>query len=182
MNILEAAQAIQTGEIVIVPTEGVYGLSCDPQSNLALHCLLRLKNRPADKGLILVASDVAQLDAYVDWDQLPRERCSAVMESWPGPFTWVVPIKSQVSLLISGQHRSVAVRVTDHPLMAELCRLCQSPLVSTSANLSGKPSVSEAAELDPELLHQVAGVVAGKTGGRIRPSLIRDALSGAVLR
>ncbi len=182
MNVSDAAQSILSGGIIALPTEGVYGLSCHPNQSAALHRLIDLKQRPDNKGLILVAANQRQLDGYVDWQKLPIDRQRVVWESWPGPFTWIVPAKPTVSQLILGQHRGVAVRVTDHPLLAELCLLCQSALVSTSANFHGQPAVRTSDALDPELVKQLEGVISDQVGNATGPSTIRDAVSGVVLR
>jgi L-threonylcarbamoyladenylate synthase len=79
-------------------------------------------------------------------------------------------------------HRGIAVRVSEHPVVIGLCQAYGGALVSTSANLSGKPAVSDRDALDPLLLPRVDAVVAGHTGGLARPTVIRDALTGQSLR
>jgi L-threonylcarbamoyladenylate synthase len=174
--------ALRRGGVVAYPTEAVWGLGCDPFDEQAVTRLLAIKQRPVDKGLILIAADVAQLDASVDWAALPSDRRAAVQASWPGPNTWTVPVTGRVPAWIRGAHASVAVRVSDHPTVIALCRAFDGPLVSTSANLSGKPPAFHRADLDPVLLGLLDAVCEGETGGLAAPTAIRDALSGAVLR
>src|SRR5690606_32756593 len=116
------------------PTEAVWGLGCDPWNGLAVDRLLALKQRPMKKGLILVAADISQFSELL-YD-LPEDWQATLKASWPGPNTWLVPHRGRLPGWITGQHASVALRVTDHPLLAELCALT-GPLVSTSANPSG---------------------------------------------
>src|SRR5690606_36801243 len=144
--------------------------------------LLRIRQRPVDKGLSLVASCVDQLDGLVDLDALPAECLQAVLETWPGPHTWVLPRGASAPSWISGTHPGIAVRISAHPVVAALCEACESAMVSTSANLTGQPPARRRHELDPALLDQLDGVIHGETGGSERPSTIVDALSGADLR
>jgi L-threonylcarbamoyladenylate synthase len=178
----EAATVLRSGGVVACPTEAVWGLGCDPFNETAVLRLLAIKQRPVDKGLILVAASVAQLDGLADWDALPRDRRDAVLASWPGPHTWIVPATARVPRWITGTHDGVAMRVSAHPVVAALCEAFGGVLVSTSANPAGAPPPRTAAAIDPRLLAAIDGCVPGETGNLSRPTPIRDARSGAELR
>ncbi len=182
LSIAAAAIALRQGAVVACPTEAVWGLGCDPLDQAAVLRLLALKQRAVDKGLILVAASAAQFDGFADWNALPAERAVAVRASWPGPHTWIVPATPRVPHWITGVHDGVALRVSAHPTVVALCEAFGGPLVSTSANPAGAPAPRTLDEFDPALLAALDGHVAGETGGRERPSDIRDARSGAVLR
>jgi L-threonylcarbamoyladenylate synthase len=182
LSIAEAAAVLRRGGVIAYPTEGVWGLGCDPFDEVAVLRLLALKQRPVDKGLILIAATLAQFDGLLDWDALPAERRDAVLASWPGPNTWIVPATARVPRWITGAHAGVAVRVSAHPEVIALCTAFGGPLVSTSANPAGEPPAYTCTELDSRLLARLDGVCSGDTGGRAAPSTIRDARSGAVLR
>lgn len=177
-----AARLIHAGGIVAYPTEAVYGLGCDPNNEQALERLLALKRRPWYKGLILLAASVAQLEPYVDFDALTPERRAAVLAAWPGPVTWLLPARPGVSPRVRGQHPKVAARVTAHPLAAALCHAVGGPIVSTSANRSGRRPARSA--LATRLVFGMAldGVVSGAIGSLQRPTEIRDAATGGVIR
>jgi len=180
---IEAAVALlRRGGVVAYPTEAVWGLGCDPFDHAAVARLLALKQRPEDKGLILAAADVAQLDDLLDWGALAPERRDAVRASWPGPHTWIVPARPRVPRWITGNHDGVAVRVSAHPVVAALCTAFGGPLVSTSANPAGAPPPRRLDEFDPTLRAAVDGVLAGETGSLAKPTQIRDARTGTVLR
>ncbi|MBW3551485.1 MAG: Sua5/YciO/YrdC/YwlC family protein [Proteobacteria bacterium] len=174
--------ALKAGGVIAYPTEAVWGLGCDPFSRDAVMRLLAIKQRPIDKGLILIAARRAQLDGLLDWDALPPQRRRAVWNSWPGPHTWVVPASALVPDWITGTHSGVAVRVSAHPLVVQLCEAFGGPLVSTSANLAGAPPAFRREALDPALLPLLDEVSFGETGGLPAPTAIQDAHSGAVLR
>lgn len=179
---IQAAAAMHAGAVIAYPTEGVWGLGCNPMDDATVTRLLTIKQRDIAKGLILIAADEQQLAPYVDLDALPRERLMEVRVSWPGPNTWIVPASVSAPAWITGVHRGIAVRVSAHPDVIALCNAFEGAIVSTSANLAGQAAARRRDELDPSLLADIDGVCAGETGGRSSPSVIRDALSGDVLR
>lgn len=177
-----AAQALRSGGVVAYPTEAVWGLGCDPRNEAATLRLLALKQREAAKGLILVAADEAQLAPYVDFAALDPARREAVRATWPGPNTWIVPASPDAPRWITGDHAGIAVRVSAHPGVIALCQAFGGAIVSTSANRAGQSAATTFAGLDPAIAAGVDAVLEGDTGGLERPSAIRDARTGAVLR
>lgn len=182
VDIEEAAALLRQGGLLAYPTEAVWGLGCDPDDRDAVLRLLQLKQRPQEKGLILVAARFDQLQPWLDLIALPPQRLAAVLGSWPGPNTWVMPAATDAPAWITGGRGGIAVRVSGHPLVAALCEAFGGPLVSTSANLGGQPPAYSQAELDPALLEAIDAVVAGETGGLARPTPIHMAIDGSVLR
>lgn len=177
-----AASLLRRGAVVAYPTEAVWGLGCDPHDEAAVARLLAIKQRPVDKGLILVAADLDALRPWLDLQALPAARLAEVVRDWPGAHTWVMPAAAGAPRWITGAHDGIAVRVSAHPDVAALCRAFGGALVSTSANRAGRPPARARAELDPALLAGVDGVLAGQTGGLAQPTPIRVALDGRVLR
>ena len=178
----DATGLLHAGGVIAYPTEAVWGLGCDPFDETAVRRLLAIKQRPVDKGLILVAASLPQLDGLVDWDALLPVRRDAVFASWPGPHTWVVPATARTPRWITGAHDSVAVRVSAHPVVVALCDAFGGALVSTSANPAGAPAPRTLASIDARLLAATDGGVPGETSGLPRPTPIRDARSGAEIR
>lgn len=175
-----AVTTLHAGGIVACPTEAVYGLSCDPLNADAVHALLALKHRPVDKGLILVASDFHQLEPYLG--RLARTARDRALQSWPGPHTWLWPARDATPVWLTGNHDTLAVRITAHPLMAALCNAFGGALVSTSANLAGQRPARTALEVRCRLQGRIDCILHGHTGGAERPSTIRDARSNQLLR
>lgn len=182
LEVPAAAALLARGGVIAYPTEGVWGLGCDPFDRTAVLRLLEIKQRPVDKGVILIAGAMSQLDPVVDWDALTQPQRERVQASWPGPYSWVVPVRVDVPAWITGAHASVAVRVSAHASVIALCAAFGGVLVSTSANLSGEPAVTTRDALDPRLLARLDGVLDGVTGGRATPSTLRDARTGELLR
>jgi len=177
-----AARVLQRGGIVAYPTEAVWGLGCDPRDEAATLRLLALKQREVAKGLILIAAGEAQLAPFVYFDALSESQRLAMRATWPGPNTWIVPASADAPRWITGEHDGIAVRVTAHPGVIALCRAFDGAIVSTSANRAALPAVAAFDDLDPAVVAGVDAVLEGDTGGLERPSAIRDARNGAVLR
>lgn len=175
----EAARLLRGGAVLAYPTEAVYGLGCNPLDGPAVRRLLAIKGRPLHKGLILIAADVEQLLPFVG--SLSDAQWQQVQAEWPGPVTWVLPAAPDLPAWLSGGRDTIAVRVTAHGPAAELCRAAGMPLVSTSANASGRPPARTALQARLRC-PGVDAVLAGPTGGRRRPTEIRDLGSGRQLR
>ncbi|MCB1559519.1 MAG: Sua5/YciO/YrdC/YwlC family protein [Xanthomonadales bacterium] len=177
-----AARCLRDGGVIAYPTEAVWGLGCDPFDMIALERLLTIKQRSADKGLIVIAADIEQLRPLLDMDALPATRLAEVEASWPGPNTWLMPCRDDLPFSLRGDNPRLAVRVSAHAPVIALCRAFGGPVVSTSANLSGEEPARRRKDLSAALLSQLDAVMDGETGERPRPSTIRDALDGRVLR
>lgn len=181
-NFQHTLHALQQGEVIAYPTEGVFGVGCDPDNPQAIKKLLDLKQRPIEKGLILIAASYEQLLPYIDESQLTEEQLSTVKSTWPGPYTWVMPASLRVTEWVCGQFDSIAVRVTDHSLVQKMCNEFGKPLTSTSANLTGEPPCITTKEVQEQLGQYLVAILDGQTGGRDKPSEIRDARTLKVLR
>ncbi|WP_017778612.1 Sua5/YciO/YrdC/YwlC family protein [Aeromonas dhakensis] len=177
-----AVAALQHDGVIAYATEAVFGLGCDPDSEAAVQRLLAIKQRPVEKGLILIAADLAQLQDYIYLDQLTSEQLARVEASWPGPFTWIMPARPDTPAWLTGQFDTLAVRVTAHPQVQALCRAFGKPLVSTSANLTGEEPARRLADIGELLASQLAYILPGEVGGQANPSEIKDARTGAVIR
>lgn len=179
-RLTRAARSLAGGGIIAYPTEAVYGLGCDPFNLEAVLRLLRLKQRPPGMGLILIGADFDHVEPFIG--KIDRARLARVRRSWPGPHTWLLPASGLVPPWIRGRHESVALRVTAHPVAAALCEAFGGALVSTSANRHGQAPAVSALDIHLKLGREVDLVVPGETGGLARPTGIRDALTGRVVR
>jgi L-threonylcarbamoyladenylate synthase len=175
-----ACHALAAGEVIACPTEAVWGLSCDPDDEAAVKHLLALKGRPVSKGLILVAHDMEQLQFLLE--DLSRQQVDTLSATWPGPATWLVPHRGRVPGWICGDHDTVAVRVSDHPVVSALCAAWGGPLVSTSANPAGALPARQAYQVRRYFGDRLGYIMPGATGAAGRPTTIRHLLSGQIIR
>lgn len=177
-----AAALIRSGGVLAYPTEAVYGLGCDPHNRDAFERLFALKQRPPTQGVLLIAADFAQVERYIDLAAVPAAVLAQVRESWPGPHTWIFPRSPQVPDWVAGAHAGIALRVTAHEPAAALCRAYGAALVSTSANPHGEPPARSAEMAAGYFGEALEGLLDAPVGGQQRPTVIRDALSGAIIR
>ena len=178
-NIQQAVTALKAGEVIAYPTESCFGLGCDPQNQSALEKIIQLKARSVNKGLILIASSIEQTKTYVTFENLALEQ--QILNSWPGPNTWLLPPKQNVNEILRGEFSLLAIRVTAHPIAKQLCESFGGAIVSTSANLAGESALLETksvAHVFGKQLHIVEGLIGEDT----KPSTIRDGLTGQILR
>jgi L-threonylcarbamoyladenylate synthase len=180
-----ARRALMQGGIVLHATEGVWGLACDAVDARAVGCLLALKGRAAAKGLIVIGHDAACFEAELC--RLDRPSRQRVLDSWPGPVTWILP-NHRFPPWVTGGRDTVAVRVPGHSQARALARAFGRPLVSTSANRAGFPAARTALAARRWLSALRRGGCAvpihflpGETLGRRKPSEIRT-LEGERLR
>ncbi len=178
MYIARAADVLLAGGVIAYPTEGVFGLGCLPDDSDAVIRILRIKQRDPAMGVILIASDPQQLDGWVSLsDGL------ALPEPDPAkPVTWIVPAGPLAGPLVRGKHAGLAVRLTTNPIAAAICDAVDSPIVSTSANVSGKPTARNRYVLRRQFAGRVDFIVPGDCGPASGPSEIRDIVTGKVLR
>jgi len=179
-SLRRAATAIKNGGVIAYPTEAVYGLGCSPLNEDAVNRLLQLKRRDPAKGLILISDSLQQLEPYLQ--PLSQSERDKITKKRDKPTTWIVPAKEWVPHWITGKHASLAIRVTDHPIAAELCKLAESPIVSTSANISAHRPAKTAIQLRLQFDGQLDAIVTGSINTSASPSQIRDLKTDKILR
>jgi L-threonylcarbamoyladenylate synthase len=182
VHLHRALCCLRSGGLLAYPTEGVWGLGCDPHNLSAVLALLALKNRPLEKGLILVAADEQQLAPYLE--HLSPQQRRTLSTTWPGPHTWLVPCNRQVPPWISGGQPTVALRVSRHPVVAALCQAYGGPIVSTSANVTGQRPAISWLDLQKFLRAKRKQVVVlpGPLTHPGKPSTIQDLLTHKLVR
>lgn len=176
-----ACEILRQGKVIAYPTEAVWGLGCDPNNQAAVERILQLKKREIGKGLILVAANMDQLGGLLD--SLSEQQIATLEASWPGPLTWLIPDPQNIfPAWIKGDNQSVAIRVSTHPIVQELCLEFGGVIVSTSANTAGQPEIRSRLILEQQFASSIDYIVAGELGGQSQASEIRDLVSGEVIR
>lgn len=181
-----AAHRLMRGGVIAYPTEAVWGLGCDPENEQACLELLQIKQRPIQKGMILIAGCIEDFESILA--VLPPDQYRVLELAWQqqhktGAVTYLVPdILDQVPYWIKGSHSSVALRVSDHPVVRSLCKEFGGPLVSTSANKSGKLPARSKVIVEKYFGSQLDFIVPGQLGGASNPSKIIDFSTGQLVR
>ena len=179
-EILKAVSVLRGGGVIAYPTEYCFGLGCDPQDSQAVEKIVKIKRRAIKQGVLLIAADINQVREYADLAISPLE--AQILASWPGPITWTLPKQQSVPVWITGEHQSIAMRMTSHAISIELCRQFGQAIVSTSANRHGQSPLMTAQEVEKEMVAEVDFVVHAKVGGATHASTIRDGMTGITLR
>lgn len=171
---------LASGGIIAYPSEGVYGFGCLAHHEAAVKRLVTMKLRDPGQGLIVVAADWRDT-GY--WLRAPNAKQQAQLAAtWPGAVTWLMPTTTRCPTWVRGRHRSVALRVSAHPVVAALCGLAEAPLISTSANVHGGPTTREAGEIVRHWGSSLAAVIAGPCGDLAGPTPIFDLETGCSVR
>jgi L-threonylcarbamoyladenylate synthase len=175
------ALSIKQGAIFAYPTDTIWGLGCHPQNQHAVRRILQIKNRPFDKGMILLSNRIEYCQTFIDHEyfQQQREHISA-----PEPLatTWLLPASKLCPNWLTGKNSTVAIRLTTLPHIQTLCDRLGQPLISTSANISGRKSAANLLQIHRLFGHSVDFIIAGTSKGSQRASRIIDKRSGEIIR
>lgn len=164
--------------VIAYPTESVFGLGCDPQSEYAVEKILRLKQRPVSKGMIIVAATLQQLESYIEIDADQKQR----ILHQDTAMTWLVNKSCHTPEWISGQHSKIAIRISQHPVVTSLCHEFGGAIVSTSANPAGAHPAQNILQVRQYFPHQLDMYLAGSTGPLGKPTPITDIHTGQQIR
>ncbi|MEK8089046.1 L-threonylcarbamoyladenylate synthase [Thermithiobacillus plumbiphilus] len=176
------AGVIRRGGVVAYPTASCYGLGCDPRNRRAVRRILRLKNRPVWKGLIVIGASRRQLLPYADRHRLPGDIDQTMDAVWPGPVSLILPAGRRCPPWVRGRHDGIALREDAHPPARDLCKVAGMAIVSTSANPAGFQSARTATEVRRYFGSRVDAILRAPIGKQRKPSRIIDVQSGRTLR
>ncbi|MCF6288407.1 MAG: threonylcarbamoyl-AMP synthase [Proteobacteria bacterium] len=172
--------AIKHGDTIAYPTEAVFGLGCDPFNQQAVLNLLRLKQRCEKKGLILIASHLQQVLPLIK-PQHANDLARA-LKTWPGHYTWIFPKSSLVPAWIAGDFDTVAVRVSSHPVVKQICDKLNTCIVSTSANISKQGNLISINSIKSKFNDKIRVYLDAELGRQNSPSVIVDAHTNKIIR
>lgn len=179
MLLRKAKRHINSGGVIAYPTESCYGFGCDPFNYKAVAKIIKLKGRFKAKGLIVIAGRIEQLKNLTV--PFALEDKVSIGKYWPGPYSLILPAMPNIPRNLTGSHSKVAVRVTKHVLVRQLCNYLNSPLVSTSANKSGRKSIKTYRECSRLFGNKVL-VLPGCTNFAKRPSTVIDWETKEIIR
>jgi L-threonylcarbamoyladenylate synthase len=174
----KASKIINNGGIIAYPTEGVYGLGCLPEDSNAVFRILNIKHRDQKKGLIIIASDIEQLEK---WTTLSDNELDTILREQK-IITWIVKKNKNVPYWVSGEHETIAIRLTKHPIAAALCATSKSALISTSANITGEEPPKNQVMLRSLFGDVVDYIVPGDCDSEIGASTIKILTTGEIIR
>jgi len=165
-----AVEALRAGEVLVYPTDTVYGLGCDATRPAAVRRVFEIKGRPPDQPVPVLLADPRQAEELAE---VPDGARRLMRRFWPGPLTIVLRSRGVVAELVTAGTGTVGLRVPDHPVPRALVRACGFPLVGTSANSTGRSAPVTVAQVLSDLDGRVGLIL---DGGRLagRPSTVVD--------
>lgn len=170
-QIRQAVVILKQGGVIAFPTETVYGLGASIALPEAASRIYQIKGRDQSKALPLMLSDISQIN-YVA-DSVPEVAWLLVREFWPGPLTLVVTKSAAVPDLITSGSKTVAIRISSHPVAQAIVEELGAPITGTSANISGKPNPATAEEVRIQLGGKIDFIIdGGKCPGGIESTII----------
>ncbi len=183
LNFQEAVNALRDGDLLLYPTETFFGLGCKISDDAAVARVFQVKRRLFAMPLPVILADIEQLAQVA---QMPpaiardAERLAALF--WPGPLSLILPARMHLSPLLTGGTGHIAVRVSPHPVPGKLAAALGEPVVSSSANISGRPAATRPEDIDPELTRAVPLLNMPPVPAGGEPSTLAEPLGGSVVR
>lgn len=143
-DLTAALTALKRGEVIVFPTETLYGLGADALNFTAVEKVFQLKGRDADNPFPVLVADRTMLNSLVA--EITPLAELLITRFWPGPLTLVLPARPDIPQPLVNRQGGIGVRLSSQPIATELVRLLRRPLTATSANLSGQPGAHTVAE------------------------------------
>ena len=152
LSLQEAARRLRLGGVILYPTETFFGIGCRADNAEAVLRVFHCKRRSLSMPLPVILGCFEQLALVAIPDPALADDMSALARFWPGPLTLLLPARPELPEALTGGSGKIAARISSHPAARALAEQSGFPIVSSSANISGRKAVTAASELDPELL------------------------------
>lgn len=158
-SVSEAAELLNAGELVAIPTETVYGLAANALDEKAVRKIFKAKGRPQDNPLIVHIASMKMLPPLVR--RIPEIAMRLAERFWAGPLTMIFPKSDKIPSVTSGGLDTVAVRMPESAAARDIIKKCGFPLAAPSANLSGKPSPTTAQHVFEDMNGKIPLIIDG---------------------
>ncbi len=169
-----ATRLLREGEVVVFPTDTVYGIGGDAFQRIAVRQIYEVKQRPPDKALPVFIAEVSDLNLVANVRRISDEIWLFLERFWPGALTVVLPKAPPIFEEVTAGTDTIAVRIPDHSVCLDLVRMVGRPLAVTSANVSGQPTPQRAHEVARQFNWQLPIVLDGGLSPGEIPSTIVD--------
>ena len=169
-NFAQAVAALKCGDVIVFPTETLYGLGADGLNGVAVERVFALKGRDPEKPIPLLVANRQMLLTVVR--EIPPKALKLMQEFWPGPLTLVLPAREDIPKPLISQSGGVGVRISSHPIATQLVHVLGRPLTATSANPSGKEPARSLAQArhyfrDRVSVYVNGGLLTSRTGSTV---------------
>jgi L-threonylcarbamoyladenylate synthase len=169
-NLTDAVAALRRGDVIVFPTETLYGLGADALNSSAVGKVFQLKSREPNQPFPVLVSDRSMLESLVG--QIVPLADNLMARFWPGPLTLVLPARPEIPKLLMNSAGGVGVRISSQPIAQEIVKMLGRPLTATSANPSGQPGAHTVAQARDYFSSKIeifldGGELASRTGSTV---------------
>lgn len=167
----ELLKTLKEGKIAIIPTDTVYGLVGDATNESVIKKIYEVKKRDKNKPLLILVSDLEMLKDYIKSLNALEEKI--INKFWPGPLTILLSKNENVSNTLTSNKDSVGVRLPDKEDLRYLISKFGKPIIATSANITGKETITNVSELEPAIKDNVDLIIDDGTINAISSTIIK---------
>ena len=180
LNINNSIKWLKAGKVLAHPTESIWGLGCDALNENAINLIFKIKKRPLNKNLILLAESYLSIKDFIM--NLNADQEKLLNEKWPGPYTFLFNYNKKIPTHLKNNTGKIAIRVSNHLPIKHLMRAYKGLMVSTSANLSGEQKLNFPKEILTTFANNDIAYYDKPIGHQLKPSRIIDLETGSIIR
>ena len=159
MDIKKICDVVESGGLVITPTDTVYGIMGDALNEDVIKKIFEVKKRPFSKPLLLLMDSIEMVEQYTD--KISEKERKVIEKFWPGLVTIILKKNNKISDLITAGNDTVGIRIPDNKELLEIIRKLNRPIVSTSANITGTEVITSTKLLEKDLIDNIAYIEDG---------------------
>lgn len=165
-----AVNHLQNNNVIVYPTDTLYGLGCDVFSKKAVNRIYKIKNLSKRKPLSIICSDFTQLSEFAT---VPNSSYRLMKDLFPGPFTCILNATNKVPKLLISKQRTVGIRIPDSPFILEVVKKLGNPIITTSLTNIDDNYITEPTELYHQYKNQIDILFSSSTS-KTKPSTVID--------
>ncbi len=180
LDLNQSINWLKAGKVLVHPTESIWGLGCDALNESAIDLIFKLKQRPLNKSLILLAESYFSIKEFVT--SLNPDQEKLLNEKWPGPHTFLFTYNKNLPSHLMNETGKIAIRVSNHLPVKNLLKVYKGFMVSTSANFSGQSNINCPNKILETFANDDIAYYDESLGKQLKPSQIIDLETGIIIR
>ena len=180
LDLNQSINWLKAGKVLVHPTESIWGLGCDALNESAINLIFKLKKRPLNKSLIVLAESYFSIKKFVT--SLNPDQEKLLNEKWPGPYTFLFTYNKNLPDHLMNETGKIAIRVSNHLPLKYLLKAYKGFMVSTSANFSGQSNINCPNKILETFANDDIAYYDELLGDQLKPSQIIDLETGITIR
>ena len=180
LDLNQSINWLKAGKVLVHPTESIWGLGCDALNESAIDLIFKLKQRPLNKSLIVLAESYFSIKKFVT--SLNPDQEKLLNEKWPGPYTFLFTYNKNLPSHLMNETGKIAIRVSNHLPLKYLLKAYKGFMISTSANFSGQSNINCSNKILETFANDDIAYYDESLGDQSKPSQIIDLETGIIIR